>query len=82
MVKNLTANKGDMDLIPGQEDSTCHGATKPVCPTTEPAPKNPCFTTREVTAMRRPHAENRHNSLLAAIRERLCIAMKTQYSQN
>ena len=65
-----------------QEDSTCRGATKPVYTTTEPGPKNPCFTTREVTAMRRPHAENRQHSLLAAIRESLCVAMKTQYSQN
>ena len=28
--KNLPAHAGDMGLIPGPEDSTCHGATKPV----------------------------------------------------
>ena len=31
VVENLPANAGDMGSIPAQEDSTCHGATKPVC---------------------------------------------------
>ena len=30
VVKNLPASLGDTDLIPGLEDSTCHGATKPM----------------------------------------------------
>ena len=30
MVKNLPANAGDTGSIPGREDPTCHGATKPV----------------------------------------------------
>lgn len=32
MVKNLPASAGDGALIPDAEDSTCHGATKPVVP--------------------------------------------------
>ena len=31
VVKNLSANAGDMDSIPGQEDFTFHVATKPMC---------------------------------------------------
>ena len=30
MVKNSRASAGDTGLIPGQEDPTCRGATKPV----------------------------------------------------
>ena len=32
VVKNLSVNSGDMGSIPGQEDSTCHEAAKPVHP--------------------------------------------------
>ena len=35
MVKNPPANAGGTGLIPGQEDPTCCGATKPVATTTE-----------------------------------------------
>ena len=38
VVKNSPANAGDMGLIPGQEDPTCHGATEPVCHTTAAEP--------------------------------------------
>ena len=31
VVKNPPVNAGDMGSIPGPEDSTCLGATKPVC---------------------------------------------------
>ena len=31
LVKNLPANAGDTGSSLIQEDSTCHGATKPVC---------------------------------------------------
>ena len=31
VVENLPANAGDTGLIPGLEDPTCHGATKPMC---------------------------------------------------
>ena len=31
VVKNPTANAGDMDSILVQEDPTCGGATKPMC---------------------------------------------------
>lgn len=31
VVMNLPANAGDMDLISGTEDSTCHQASKPMC---------------------------------------------------
>ena len=30
VTRNLPTNAGDMSLIPGLEDFTCHGATKPV----------------------------------------------------
>ena len=32
VVKNPPANAGDADSIPGWEDPTCHGATKPKHP--------------------------------------------------
>lgn len=31
VVKNAPAGTGDMDLIPGPRDSTCHGAATPKC---------------------------------------------------
>ena len=36
VVKNLSANAGNKGLIPGREDCTCPGATKPCTGTTEP----------------------------------------------
>ena len=38
VIKNPPANAGNMGLIPGQEDPTCHGATEPVCHTTAAEP--------------------------------------------
>ena len=35
VVKDPPANAGDMGFLI-QEDATCRGATKPVCPTSEP----------------------------------------------
>ena len=53
MVKNQSANAGDMGLIPGLEDPRCHGATKPTI-TTElvleslrTTATEPCTTTTE-----------------------------------
>ena len=53
MVKNPSANAGDMGLIPGLEDPRCHGATKPTI-TTElvleslrTTATEPCTTTTE-----------------------------------
>ena len=31
VVKNLPDNAGNSDLIPGLEDPTCSGVTKPMC---------------------------------------------------
>ena len=45
VVKNPPANAGDIVLIPGPGSPTCHGTTKPVHQTTEPAHHNywsPC----------------------------------------
>ena len=32
VVENLSVSSGDVGLIPGQQDSACHGAAKPVHP--------------------------------------------------
>ena len=90
MVKNLPVNAGDTGSIPGPEDPTGHGATKPVCPTepvlwssraetTEaPMPWSPC-PAREATAIRKPQnwrATPAHRNWREAH-----TATKTQHSQ-
>ena len=78
-----------------QEDSTCCGATKPMhnywAHALEPGSHNywslsalepmPAPTTREATTKRSPHTTTREELQLAATRENLHAAMKTQHSQ-
>ena len=62
-----------------QEDPTCRGAIQPVSPpalTTEPV-----FLSREATAMRSLCTAAREETPLAATKESLLTAMKTQSSQ-
>ena len=47
MVKNPPANAGYVGLIPGLEDSTCCGATRPICHTSKPAATAVHAATRE-----------------------------------
>ena len=56
MVKNLPVNAGDTGSIPGPEDPTGHGATKPVCPT-EPALRSSRAETTEAPTAWSPRPE-------------------------
>ena len=50
-VENPRASEGDTGSIPGWEDSTCHGAAKPVCHRTiEPVLQNGGAATTEACA--------------------------------
>ena len=76
-VKNSPANAGDTRFNPIQEDSTRHGAIKPMATATEPRRLKPVLWNE----MRSPHTLFREQLLLTAARDSLWATIKTQHSQ-
>ena len=79
MVQNLSANAGDIGLIPGL--GRLHIPWGNWATTTEPAFYSPCSATEEATAKRDLHIAAREQPQLTAIRETLHAATKTPHCQ-
>ena len=88
VVKSPPANARDTGSSPGQEDATCHGATKPasrnywacVPQLLKPACLEPRLQNKKSTIMRSPCTATKSSPPLAATRESPRTAMKTQHS--
>ena len=65
--KNLPANAGYTDLIPGPEDSTCHRVTKATHHNDQSLHTQSLHSAREATATRSPSTARKSSPLFTTI---------------
>ena len=92
VVENLPVNAGITGWIPGMEDPTCLGVTKPRAKTTEPvpgshnhqaqAPQGLCCAIKEATTTKSPSTAREEQPPTRYDERKAHAARKTQHSQN